>query len=177
MKKNRRLIALTSALVLTGVLAGAAVAAGGDKDDPLVTMSYLDKVVGPEVVSQVEKSTELRQKDLEKKFGDQIGKYQKDMEAAIGNAGSKNASYVLVTLKKGQTMYLDVGCELMLRVGAATVHSNTNPALIDVATAENVNKETALVKNHLYMATIPDRTVSAATDDAKLLVRGAYTIK
>ena len=59
-------------------------------------------------------------------------------------------------MTSGQTMALEVGCEVLLRVGSATVQSNTSPALIDISTGGTVNSGASLTKNHLYMATIPD---------------------
>ena len=93
-------------------------------------------------------------------------------------AGSATGSdtYVLITLSKGQSMALDVGCEMMLRVGTVTVNAATSPALIDVTTGGSINSGASLEKNHLYMSTIPDRTLASTTETAKLLVRGGYTI-
>lgn len=181
MKKTKRWIALTSALALTGVLVGGSVAANGDANDPLVTLSYLDKVAIPSVVSQVENNMILRQNELTKNFSNQVSRYKSEMEAAIGSGGSgsggQSASYTLVTLTKGQTMSLKVGCELMLRVGSATVNAGSGPALIDMTTGTDLQKGGALVKNHLYMATIPDRTLTPTADTVKLLVRGDYSVK
>ena len=52
MKKYRRF--LPAALALTLLCSGAALAATGDKSDPLVTLSYLEQTALPGVVSQVE---------------------------------------------------------------------------------------------------------------------------
>ena len=79
-------------------------------------------------------------------------------------------------MTSGQTMALEVGCEVLLRVGSATVQSNTSPALIDISTGGTVNSGASLTKNHLYMSTIPDRTLKAAASDVKLLVRGGWSV-
>ena len=39
-----------------------------------------------------------------------------------------------------------------------------------------MNSGASLTKNHLYMATIPDRTLKATASDVKLLVRGGWSI-
>ena len=70
----------------------------------------------------------------------------------------------------------DIGCEVMLRVGTATLAANTDPGLIDVSTGGTLNNGGALTANHLYMATIADRTVQATAATVKLLVRGEYTV-
>ena len=173
-KTERKWTVRLGGLLLAGLcLTGAALAAGGDQSDPLITLSYLNETAIPQVVNQVEKITAARQKELEKKFSDQIAQYKQ--EAGQGGSGG-SASYTLVSMTKGQVMSLDVGCELLLRVGSATINANTNPALIDLSTGGAVNGGESLTKNHLYMATIPDRTLTAAAGDVKLLVRGGYTI-
>ena len=79
-------------------------------------------------------------------------------------------------MTSGQTMSLEVGCEVLLRIGSATVNANTSPALIDLSTGGTVESGTSLTRNHLYMATIADRTLTATAGDVKLLVRGGYAI-
>lgn len=174
MKNRGRWIALAAALGLTVICAGTALGASGDKDDPLVTLSYLEQTALPDVVSQVEEKLDERQKELSDTLGQQIDQYKQEV-AALGTQGS-GASYTLVTLSKGQTMALEVGCEVMLRVGTATVQAATSPALVDVSTGGTVDSGTSLTKNHLYMATIEDRIITPTADTVKLMVRGGYTI-
>jgi hypothetical protein len=110
-------------------------------------------------------------------FAQQIEDYQAEAEELAQSGGSTGSdSYVLVTLTAGQTMQLEVGCELMLRVGTATVNAGTSPALIDIATGGSIDNGASLVKNHLYMATIPDRTLTPTAETVKLLVRGGYSV-
>jgi len=175
MKKSKRWIAGISALALTALCAGGALAATGDKNDPLVTQSYLEQTVLPDLVKQVEGKVSLRQAELDKSFQDKIAQYKQDVAAMAGSGDS--AYYTLVTLTSGQTMALDVGCEVMLRVGTASVSAATSPALVDVSTGGTVNSGASLTKNHLYMATIPDRTLKPTAATVKLLVRGGYSVK
>lgn len=175
MRKNKRWTILACALALAALGTVAALAATGDESDPLVTKSYLEQTVVPEVVKQVESKAAARQEELAKTLSDQIAQYKQDIASVAGTA-SGGASYTLVTLAKGQTMFLDIGCEVMLRVGTAAVNAATSPALIDVSTGGTVNSGTSLVKNHLYMATIADRTITPTADTVKLLVRGGYGV-
>lgn len=166
-----------SALLALALLTTAAVAAGGSKSDPLVSLSYLEDTVLEDILDQVTKNTKKVRNDLEEDFTEQIEEYQAQAEELAQSGSSTGSdSYVLVTLTVGQTMSLDVGCELMLRVGTATVNAGTSPALIDIATGGSIDNGASLVKNHLYMATIPDRTLTPTADTVKLLVRGGYTV-
>ena len=173
--KRRALPALLALTLLLGT--GAAMASGGTRTDPLITLSYLEDTVIPEILSKLTTDTKNLNKELKADLADQIDTYERDMEQLL-KAGTNVGSdtYVLVTLTKGQTMALDVGCEMMLRVGTVKVNAATAPALINVTTGGTINAGASLEKNHLYMATISDRTLSPTADTVKLLVRGGYTV-
>ena len=172
-KPDKRWTIRLGALTLTAALLGtAALAAGGDQSDPLITLSYLNQTAIPQIVKQVEEKTADRQKELEQTFASQIDQYRQ----TAGQGGSTgSAAYTLVSMTKGQVMSLEMGCEVLLRVGSVTVKANTAPALIDLSVGGTVNSGTSLTKNHLYMATIADRTLTA-TADVKLLVRGGWSV-
>jgi hypothetical protein len=167
-------VAAGAALILC---AGAALAAAGDENDPLVTLSYLNETFLPQLVSQVEDKAAARQSELTTAFTAQVAQYQEEVESAGGGTSETGGStYTLVSLSRGQTMTLDLGCEVLLRVGTATVNCGSDPALVDVSTGGTLNKGSALEKNHLYMATMTDRVVTATGESVKLMVRGGYTI-
>ena len=159
------------ALAASCLVMGAALAAG-DQEDPLVTLSYLNQTAIPQIVEQVEDRTAQRQEELEESFRTQLNQYQQ------GNQGGETASagYTLVTMAQGQVMRLEVGCEVLLRVGSASVQAASSPALIDLSSAGTVGAGTSLEKNHLYMSTIEGRTLTADAGTVKLLVRGGYTV-
>lgn len=176
-KLNKRWTIRLGTLALTAVLlgTGAALAAGGDQNDPLVTLSYLNQTAIPQIVKQVEEKTALRQQELERSFAQLLGQY-----GQTGNPGGapngSGAGYTLVTMTNGQTMSLNVGCEVLLRVGTATVRSDGSPALIDLTSGGTVNSGASLTKNHLYMSTIEGRSLTAGANTVKLLVRGGYSV-
>ena len=168
-----RLGALALSAVLLGT--GAALATGGDQSDPLITLSYFNETCIPQVVAQVEEKMIPKQKELEQSLKALIDQYAQG-GGQTGTPSSGSASYVLVSMTNGQVMSLGVGCEVLLRVGSATVQANTSPALIDLSTGGTINSGTSLTKNHLYMATIADRTLTASANDVKLLVRGSWSV-
>lgn len=163
--------ALTLSAALLG--SGAALAAGGGQNDPLVTLSYLNQTAIPQVVKQVEDKVAVRQKELEQALADQINQYK---QQGGQGGGAVNETYTLVTMSSGQVMSLDVGCEVLLRVGSAEVRADSSPALIDLSSGGTVNTGASLTKNHLYMSTIEGRTITASASTVKLLVRGGYSV-
>lgn len=175
-KLDKRLTVRLGALALSAALLGtvAALAAGGDQSDPLVTLSYLNQAAIPQIVSQVEQSAAERQKELARTFTEQINQYRQQAGQA-GFVSGGSASYTLVSMSNGQVMSLGVGCEALLRVGGVTVWADSAPALIDLTSGGSVNTGASLTRNHLYLCTIPDRTLTAV-GDVKLLVRGSYSV-
>jgi hypothetical protein len=180
MKNNWTRKTTAAVLVLLAVGGTVTVAATqGSQTDPLVTLSYLTSVLTPSILTQVDaKVTESRQAYLDK-LNASITGYTTHMEELLGglsgSAGQSSAAFSVVDLTQGQKLTGAVGCEIMLRVGTANCVSPASPGLIDSTDGTTLENGKALVKNHLYVATVADRGVTA-TAAVKLLVRGTYTI-
>ena len=158
-----RLCALGLAAACLGT--GAALAAeAGSEGDPLITLSYLNETVLPKLMGDVQASADAKQAELTEQF----------RQAAQGGSGS--ASYTVVTLNPGQRPNLDLGSEVLLRVGSASAYAAVNPALVDVTTGGNLSSGEQLVQNHLYVATMTDHSVTAGGGTVKVLVRGGYSV-
>lgn len=128
----------------------SAAAEAGSAGDPLVTLSYLNETYLPKILAQVQ-------------------------QRASGSGGGTASAFSVVELTKGQALTAGVGCEVMLRGGSAACVAAGSPGLIDQTTGATLENGKALEKNHLYMATIDGRGVTAA-DTVVLLVRGSYTV-
>ncbi len=168
-------------VLVLGALLGMALAAGqeGSQSDPLVSLSYLEKKATPAILEQVDAKSAEQSKALVSQFDELIKSYTKQMEdklAAAGGSGVQGAAFRVVDLAAGQRLNAGVGCEIMLRVGSAVCFSSSQPGLIDMTDGGSLENGKAMAKNHLYMATIDGRGVSAQ-DGVKLLVRGSYTIQ
>mgnify|MGYP004508862171 FL=1 len=186
MKKNNnafsRLVGLllVSATVLT--LTVAATGGAGTSSDPIVTLSYLNEKFLPQVLSDVDKKTASREKELSRKLTEQVKSETKAFEqkygALTGGAAAGTAqSFTLVTLSKGQILYMGVGCEAMLRTGSGVCVASGSPGLVDETGGKTIAGGEALAKNHLYMATVDSHGVQAGANDTKLLVRGGYSVQ
>ena len=181
MKHDKWNIVRLGAAALTAVclLAGAALAAGeGTQSDPLITLSYLTQTVVPAVLEQVDGRAAAYQQELVDKLDQAIRAYSVKMEEVVGTHSAEHnaASYTVVTLKKDQRLNMEIGCEVMLRIGTAQCVSPSSPGLINTTDASALNDGDGLVTNHLYMATITGRAIKATANTVKVLVRGGYTI-
>ncbi len=154
--KNKKLITILSIVLAVVIIAGVSAYAAtsfGTSSDPLITLSYLEKTLTPQLLEQ---------------FGDEL-------ETALAANGS-TSTYSVVTLSNGQKLIGEVGCEIMLRIGSASVSASDSPGLVDTTNAASLNDGSALTANHLYMVTIAGNGIKATASTVKVIVRGSYTI-
>ena len=191
-------------LAMLIVAGGIAIAAEyGTSDDPLVSLSYINDVLAPQISEKVdeiiaektgaleaeldekinsisyeidEKVTEYTSKDAEEIVTDAFVESvaQKVSEKANVQAGASE-TFKLISLTNGQTITGKVGFEAVLRIGTATCVSPGTPGLIDLSTGAELLPGKPLSINHLYLCTVDGRGIKA-TSNVKILVRGPYTI-
>ncbi|OUN22123.1 hypothetical protein B5G34_08810 [Flavonifractor sp. An82] len=180
MKQKKWPVRLISGGLMTLALVGVAVAAGqqGSKNDPLVTLSYLNDQALPAILEQVDDKVADKQTELEKKLDAVVDGYVQEVESKLnGSSGSSSGGvFQIVNLKAGQTVVGTAACEFLLRSGTAVCVSDSAPGLIDTTAGSTLSGGSALTANHLYLATIDGRGVKASTD-VTIMVRGSYTIQ
>lgn len=190
-----------TAVVFMGVIAIAA--EYGGKDDPLVSLSYINSVFAPDLQKKIDKNIENKFKAFSNEVDNKLGSYSNNLDkkiaeftaenasfaadstvlesiaqsvaSRVGNKG-QTASFTLVKLSAGQVLRCSVGTEVLLRLGSAVCVSSGTPGLIDTTSAKNLPGGSALSKNHLYLCTVNGRGVSAPSG-ATVLVRGGYSIE
>ena len=182
-KRNTTTLAiLILGLTVTGI---AAAAAGyGTEDDPLVTASYINDVVRPEISREIEDAAVARRTELLRAVDEKIaaaGGLQSDAlvdavaarAADMVNAGA--AKWQVIRVPAGKTLTGQVGCQMLLRLGSASCVSSGATGLIDLSGGTVLGSGGALQANHLYMVTIDGRGFRAGAD-ATVLICGSYTI-
>lgn len=176
---RKRLTAGVVCLMLIASSVSVLAAVQGSQDNPLVTLSYLKDVFSKTVLQETDQKITASKSEYEKKLDAKVTAYTEEMSKLSPSSGgvSGGASFSVVSLSDGQALAGEVGCELMLRVGAAQCQSAESPGLIDSTSGGSLENGKNLEKNHLYMMTIEGRSVLAVGDTVKLLVRGTYSIK
>ncbi len=163
MKSKKLVLALAFVLVAVVFAGVGAYAAStlGTQSDPLVTLSYVNEKLYPQLVD---------------KISEEADRAAQDVRAGIAQSGGGTETYIVVSLNSGQTLVGQVGCELLLRVGSASVSAADAPGLVDMTEATTLNNGSALKQNHLYMVTVGGNGVKA-TSAVKLIVRGDYSVQ
>lgn len=163
-------VAITSMLIF-GTLVLASSSPGGESD-PLITKSYLDQYVTPTLQSEINAQAEAEIDRLLVTLNEELELLQEQVAANTNRTGQ----YEVVTLSKGEELVLDLGSQVVLRIGTATVTSTENPALVDLTQGSTLNSGTNLTVNHLYLSSIEGRTLTATANTTKIMVYGGYVI-
>ncbi len=182
----------------------------GSESDPLVSLSYINDVLTPAIEKQMDSIIADKTADFEKKLAEKVDSYLKNsgelvssaeknyqtllddsefidklaaaVAAKMGGASSAAAAtFTQVTIPKGKTMYLTLGCEVVLRLGTGTCVASGSPGLIDMTTGSVLAGGSKLTANHLYMVSVNTdgttrRGISAASGDVTVMVLGSYTV-
>lgn len=191
-------VALLAVLVAAGFIAIAA--EYGTSDDPLVSLSYINNVLSPQISRKVDEIIAEKTEDIENRINsvngeldDKLSEYASKSAEEIAtdafvasvaekvaakvpaSSGGSSAVFTLVKLSPGQTLTSKVGCEILLRIGSASCVSSGSPGLIDMTTGGELAGGSELAKNHLYLCTVDGRGVKAS-NAVTLMVRGGYTV-
>ena len=166
-------VAVFAGLTLIVGITALAATNYGTQGDPLVTLSYLNDVLRPELDAEFDSMLGEKSDELKEEFDAAV----KELEDKYANssAGGSMSTYSVVTIENGQKLTGAVGTEIMLRVGSAKVSAPASPGLIDTTTGGTLDNGGQLVKNHLYMVTIDGRAI-VSTGHTLVVVRGAYSI-
>lgn len=147
---KRLLICILAFAILAGIGVYAATNYGSETD-PLITKSYLDKVVRPEI------ETEL----------------QNQIDSAKANIYSTaSGEFTELSLSAGQKIRCGAGSQLLLCSGSATSISS----ITDTTSGGNVNAGNTISINHLYLVPESDGGFAIGNNGGKVLVSGSYSI-
>lgn len=165
---------IAAAMLCVCVLFTTAYAANaGGQTDPLVTLSYLSGTYTQQVKTMVDQAVTARRAEMEQSLKNILA----GNGGTVTNPSGGNSVFTVVTLTQGQSLVGNVGCEVMLRIGAAVCVSEDSTGLIDTTSGSVLGNGQALVTNHLYMVTIEPRSVKATSGTVKVLARGPYSIQ
>jgi len=151
-----------------GVVLSIAAGNYGTEEDPLVTLSYLNDVLTKQITEQVNADFDAKLNTLETAFNSKVDE--------LLTSDRVSASYVVLTLSKGQTVKCSVGAEIIHRLGSTVCVSDGETGLIDNTDAGVLRNGDALSANHLYLVSIDGRGLKATSDSATVLIRGGYKV-
>lgn len=135
-------------------------------DDPLVSLSYVNNVLKPQIISEVLNEVKSQYPSI-----------------GVPNSGAQS-TYTLVELKKGGRIEATGCCEIIMTYGSSSafVTSSDNMyagvGLDDLTVGKRLLDGDLVMSDHYIVIPKGDgRGVSVTSDSAYFLVRGEYNIK
>ncbi len=178
MKKTNRSAVAFGALVLACVcLVGGytALATGGDQSDPLVTLSYLTKVVTPQLTEKVNQQVAANEQALTQKLDQAITNYSNEMKQILSQGTGESASFSVVAVNNGQNINILPGSEVLLRTGKVKIAAGASPALLNATDGKTLEQGKNITANNLYVVPL-EGVVLTAIADSVLMIRGQFVV-
>ena len=154
MKKLRMTAVFCIVAVLLGSVGAYAATNYGTESDPLITLSYLNEVLKPELQQSYTQKTKDSIEALEARIAEEAG-----------------GAYASVTVNANQTLTCKGGCEFLVRSGSALVTTG----FLNLTEGKELAANDWLMKHHLYLA-VSDGAAVKANGETVLMIRGEYTV-
>ena len=191
MKKCVILFLLVAAAAIG--LAYSTIAASGTEDDPLISLSYLNKVFLPQISSMIDQKLEggsssgspgqtVDEAQLQALVKEEVAKAvdNLDLPSAPSAASSGgDVSYKAIQLFEGQTLVgADGGVEVLLRRGTFRCVDPVGDKITNVTKGSEAGDGNELTLQNLYLIPRSDgRGIVCVSSEGWVMVRGGYTVK
>ena len=130
------------------VLATAAMAAGGDASDPLISLNYLQTTFTTKATSSIDAALD---KADQAAYAKAEAALRSTIAAAEANVGAQRADvFTESRLKQGDVLSGTTGLQVIVLAGSVNVQFSSG-AVVDVTTGSEVKSGAALAENHRYL--------------------------
>ena len=99
------------------------------------------------------------------------------LDTVFLNTVKTEMSFSVVSLKKDQQLVGDAGCEMILRMGKATIFSTEKGGISDVTIGGDHKNGSEMPANHLLIVPVGDGRGITAETDVLVMVKGKYAVK
>lgn len=175
----KKYLPISLAVLGCGFMVGSwtlASATAGTESDPLVTKSYIEQWVTPSLTEKASEDAQSQLETMTSALQGELAELKKDMESGSIVTGGSGGQYQLISLIKGEQLSLDLGTQVVLRIGTATISATSFPALVDLTNGDSLSNGDSLTANHLYLSTIEGRVITATSASTKIMVYGGYQV-
>lgn len=148
---------VATAIGSLSLIARAGYAEPGSEDDPVITLSY------------VEKRLEQIKYYFDQKF--------EEINTTNNTGGVAAASFEVVFVEKGKFIYFGESTEVILRAGQATAIASENGGLSNVTIGKDLVSGEEIPANHLVIIPRNDGRGANVLVDSYFMIKGAYTIQ
>ncbi|MCR5826670.1 MAG: S-layer homology domain-containing protein [Oscillospiraceae bacterium] len=159
-------------LLVAAVLAGFALAAGGDADDPLISLDYLTEVFAPAAEDAAQKALDEAGEAV---YEAAEAQWRAGVDAAGAGASMERArTWTQALLKHGDVLTLPTGSQVLLLSGSVSAQYETG-AVVDATAGTELPSGGELAAQHRYL-TAEDTTARFTVVSRTAVVEycGAY---
>ncbi len=170
----RRRSALLAALLAAAMLTGAVFAAGGDADDPLLSLDYLQSVFLPQAEAQIDSKLDAAGQSA---YAQAESVWRAALAAAEANAGAQRADvFTEARLKQSDLLTGPTGLQVIVLAGEVRAQFSSG-TVVDVTDGSELKSGAALALNHRYLvAEATTAQFSVAGKTAVLSYCGPYVL-
>lgn len=162
---------LTASLIITGLtgffaFSQASQAEPGSDQDPVVTLSYVEKRIQDVLDTLNPKIEALANKE---------SVVISEPEPNIAEE-TQSAAYEVVYIEPGSFVYFGASTEVILRGGKASAIASANGGLADLTAGRDIQTNEIIPDNHLLLIARDDGRGIAVSEGAWLLIKGSYSV-
>ncbi|MBR5613950.1 MAG: hypothetical protein IKW64_01425 [Clostridia bacterium] len=147
---------IAAVILCVAVAFSVVLAEPGGNDDPLISQSYIENVLMPQLKQYIE---------------------SRIAEVNSGAGTGSSDAFKVVEAKAGQQIICSAGTELILRMGSATIIATEKGGLADTTAGFDLANGTDMPSNHLLIVPVADGRGIKANNDIIVMVKGSYTVK
>lgn len=126
----------------------------GSEEDPLVSQSYIEEVIVPQLLEYIDDKVNTAQ-------------------APTGSS----EKFQVVSVDSGKTFIGVAGTELILRMGTADIIATEKGGLADTTEGVDLKNGEKMPSNHLLIIPLSDGRGFRANSDVLVMVKGEYSIE
>lgn len=171
MKSKAKIAAAVAGAAVLVTVAYAATA--GSQNDPLITLSYLTERFQPQIEDAVSNAVAAREDALRQELTQAMQDWEQRLDG--GQVSVSGTAFQTITLRPGQALVGQAGCEVVVREGQAQ-WTSASSALVDATTGAILEEGQALLANHLYLMATGVHRVQAGAAPVQLLARGTFAL-
>lgn len=129
----------------------------GSSDDPLITLSYVNDVLIPQMKSYVDASVS---------------------SLGVGSSALNEVSsnYNIVNVSKGQTIIGSKSCHMIMRMGEGIIVATQKGGIADVTDGIDLAAGSGVPSNHLLIVPVDDGRGIKMNTDGILMISGSYSV-
>ncbi len=177
-KKSLTILAVLISIFVVFNIVHAVGTTPGSEDDPIITVSYLEKKL-----QELMDSFQKMDKSLETAFDQKLEHTASNMTVLdqkveeLRKVAGGGSTFKVVTVPAGKKMICGESTEVILRAGQAEAVSQNSSGISDVTMGKDIQSGQNIDKDHLLIVPRADGRGVLAVKQSIFMVKGSYEVE